>query len=548
MNPPQQPATTPAPADPRQQVLEHVKSGTNVLVTVSENPSVDQLAAAIGMTLLLNKLGKHATAVFSGQIPSTIQFLQPEKTLEKNTDSLRDFIIALDKSKADKLRYKIEDKFVKIFITPYHTSLSDKDLEFSQGEFNVDVVLALGVKKRDDLDKALVEHGRIFHDATVICVNDLAGADLGSINWVQESASGLSEMMVGLAEDLKTEQQPKLVDQQIATCLLTGIVAQTDRFSNAKTSPQTMALAAKLMNAGANQQLIATKLQPPEPDPKPQEKEINTEPPKPTGPPAPATPEAPKVIVQPPVGQPKPPKPPKPVVKPEPKPEPEPEKPKETQDGALLVPHDGITGEGVAYSNEPDENIAKIHIDTEGVLKRVADEDSSAPTSKKAEPAEPATQPASESNPDNRKILDQPPTLGGDMSASTQPQGQEGGSDPLTLPSVKGPTLNHGQPSTQSTAGLPAETPKVENDNTLSDIEKAVNSPHLREVDEHPAIDPNGLPRSIVGEDKGLPAEQTAGTAYPAPPPPVPPPITITPPPPGMSPDNLSNPNSGAPL
>ena len=53
---------------------------------------------------LLNKLGKHATAVFSGQVPSTIEFLQPEKTLEKNTDSLRDFIIALDKSKADKLR------------------------------------------------------------------------------------------------------------------------------------------------------------------------------------------------------------------------------------------------------------------------------------------------------------------------------------------------------------------------------------------------------------------------------------------------------------
>ena len=41
-----------------------------------------------------------------------------EKTIEKNTDSLRDFIIALDKSKADKLRYKVEDKFVKIFITP----------------------------------------------------------------------------------------------------------------------------------------------------------------------------------------------------------------------------------------------------------------------------------------------------------------------------------------------------------------------------------------------------------------------------------------------
>ena len=34
--------------------------------------------------------------------------------------SLRDFIVALDKSKADKLRYKVEDKFVKIFITIFN--------------------------------------------------------------------------------------------------------------------------------------------------------------------------------------------------------------------------------------------------------------------------------------------------------------------------------------------------------------------------------------------------------------------------------------------
>src|ERR1035441_6390335 len=120
----------------KQQVIDRLKQATNVLVTVSSNPSVDQLAACIGLTLVLNKNGKHATAVFSGQVPSTIEFLQPEKTIEKNTDSLRDFIIALDKSKADKLRYKVEDRVVKIFITPYRTTLGEKDLEFSQGDFN----------------------------------------------------------------------------------------------------------------------------------------------------------------------------------------------------------------------------------------------------------------------------------------------------------------------------------------------------------------------------------------------------------------------------
>src|ERR1700759_5173000 len=133
------------PAQAKQQIAERVKQANKFLVTVNSNPTVDQLAACIGLTLLLNKLGKHATAVFSGKVPSTIEFLQPDKTLQKNTDALQDFIISLDKNKADKLRYKVEDDVVRIFITPYHTSLSEKDLVFSQGDFNVEAVLALGV-------------------------------------------------------------------------------------------------------------------------------------------------------------------------------------------------------------------------------------------------------------------------------------------------------------------------------------------------------------------------------------------------------------------
>ena len=154
----------------KQQLIERINTTNNILVTVSNNPTVDQLSAAIGLTLFLNKIGKHATAVFSGEVPNTLEFLKPENTIETNTNSLRDFIIALDKSKADKLRYKVEDKVVKIFITPYKTSLGPNDLIFSEGDFNVDVVIALGVKKREDLDTAITAHGRILHDATVFSV------------------------------------------------------------------------------------------------------------------------------------------------------------------------------------------------------------------------------------------------------------------------------------------------------------------------------------------------------------------------------------------
>ena len=239
-------------------IVDKIKKSTTILVTVSHDPSVDALAAALSFSLMLNKIDKSATAVFSGTVPPAITFLQPEKNFEGTVDSLRDFIIALDKAKADRLRYKVEGDVVRIYITPYKTDLSERDLEFSQGDFNVDLVIALGVEKQSDLDNAISAHGRILHDATVATINNRdIKSSLGSIDWSDSKASSLCEMLMSLSEALGD----KLLDEQIATGLLTGIVAATNRFSNEHTTPRVMTMSAQLMAAGANQQLIAEKLQ-----------------------------------------------------------------------------------------------------------------------------------------------------------------------------------------------------------------------------------------------------------------------------------------------
>lgn len=248
----------PTDQNPKQLIVERIKNASNILVTVSRSPSVDELAAALGLTLMLDKMDKVATAVFSGELPKAIEFLEPGKTFEENVDSLRDFIIALDKTKADRLRYKVEDDVVRVFITPYKTTISEADLTFSQGDFNVDLVVALGVDKREDLDAAITAHGRILHDAVTVTINTSPEkASVGEVDWIDDTASGLSEMLMSLSEAL----QPGLLNEQIATAILTGLVSTTDRFRNEKTSPKVMTMAAQLMAAGANQQLIAEKLE-----------------------------------------------------------------------------------------------------------------------------------------------------------------------------------------------------------------------------------------------------------------------------------------------
>ncbi len=234
---------------------EKIKNSENILVALSRNPSVDEMSAAIGLTLFLDSLQKHTTAIYSGKTPDALEFLRPDKTFETNTASLQDFIIALNKDKADHLRYKLEGDFVKVFITPYKTTITEKDLDFSRGDFNVDLVLALNVPSAGDLDEALAEHGRIMHNATAVDITVGTPGRFGEIEWSDPSASSVSQMVAELIFGLKPEDTT--LDVDIATALLTGIVAATQRFSNDRTSAAALNLASKLMSLGADQQLIS---------------------------------------------------------------------------------------------------------------------------------------------------------------------------------------------------------------------------------------------------------------------------------------------------
>lgn len=235
---------------------EKIKDSENILVALSRNPSVDEIAAAIALTIYLDGIQKHTTAIYSGKTPDTLAFLRPEDTFETNTASLQDFIIALNKEKADHLRYRLEGDFVKVYITPYKTMITEKDLEFMLGDFNVDLVLALNVPTAADLDEALSEHGRIMHDASAVDITVGAPGRFGEIEWSDPNESSVSEMVANLIFFLQPNDMP--LEKDVATALLTGIVAATDRFSNAQTTSETLQLASKLMSMGADQQLISS--------------------------------------------------------------------------------------------------------------------------------------------------------------------------------------------------------------------------------------------------------------------------------------------------
>lgn len=248
-----------AQSDFIRKIIDKINNSENILITLSRDPSVDELAAAIGLTMYLDGIQKHATAIYSGRTPDTLKFLQPDATFERSTDGLQDFIIALNKEKADHLRYKLEGDFVKVFITPYKEPITKDDLSFSYGDYNVNFVIAINVPSASKLDEALREHGRIMHDASAVNITTGVPGRFGEIEWSDPAASSLCEMVADLIFALQGSEDTPL-DPDIATALLTGIVAATDRFSNDHTNSDTLSLASKLMSMGANQQLITSNI------------------------------------------------------------------------------------------------------------------------------------------------------------------------------------------------------------------------------------------------------------------------------------------------
>lgn len=235
-------------------VAEKIANSKNILIATSGDPSVDELAAAISLSLFLDRLGKHAIAIHSGDIPKALGFLNPGDIFETDADVLQDFVISIDKEKADHLRYKLDGDFVKVFITPYHDKITAEDLQYSYGDYNVDLVLALNVDNGVDLDPALREHGRIMQDSTVVNITTGNPGKFGEIEWNNKRSSSISEMIADLLCNASGDAK---LNSEEATALLAGIVASTDRFARPNTVSTTMQIASQLIENGANPQLVA---------------------------------------------------------------------------------------------------------------------------------------------------------------------------------------------------------------------------------------------------------------------------------------------------
>lgn len=243
---------------PKQQVSELIRQANTILLVTGREPNNDQLASLVALQAILAKLGKNVHAIVTDELPKIGVALDTTK-VSRDLQGIRDFVVSLDLSnvEVDKLKYTIEDGKLNIIVTPHQGNFTAADASYSYGAYQLDLVIALGVPSLAKLDRLHEANPTIFDGIHLINLDyHRINESYGSVNLVDQSSASVAEILVSITESLGQG----LIDAHIATAMLAGIMASTNRFSAPNTTPKAMTVAAQLMAAGAKQQEIVKAL------------------------------------------------------------------------------------------------------------------------------------------------------------------------------------------------------------------------------------------------------------------------------------------------
>src|SRR3989338_3400654 len=243
-----------------QQILETIERSKQILLTFRQNWSVDSVTAAVALAAGIERMEKaHTIAVSGFQLPANLKFLPGAEKVRPALDSMRKFLIklALRNTEIEEFTYDIVDGSLHIAITPRKGFFAPADVGTAPSEWRYDLVIVLDTPDLESLGSFYVEHPEFFYSTPIINIDHTTHNEhFGRINMVDVTASSTAEVVA----ELLAQWDPKLMDETVATALLTGITAETESFRLPSVSPKTLSLASQLVSLGAKREEIVANL------------------------------------------------------------------------------------------------------------------------------------------------------------------------------------------------------------------------------------------------------------------------------------------------
>jgi len=250
-----------------QQIFEQIKKAKSILITFSSIWNGDNLSSALSFYLFLKKMGKNVEVVSAKteeknpgeRAGKVFSFLPAFNEIKRTVRNSNKFTISLNTrdTKIKKIGYRVEENALKLIITPKKGSFSGEDVKTETKNGKYDLIITLDTRDLDSLEKTFQENTTLFYDTPIINIDHHGGnEEYGQINLVQINAVSTSEILFSLFDSY----DGNLIDSDIATCLLAGIISKTKNFKTANITPDTLAATSQLISQEARRDEIIEKL------------------------------------------------------------------------------------------------------------------------------------------------------------------------------------------------------------------------------------------------------------------------------------------------
>jgi bifunctional oligoribonuclease and PAP phosphatase NrnA len=119
------------------------------------------------------------------------------------------------------------------------------------------LIICLGINNLESLGDVYDKNIEFFYKTPIINIScNPANEDFGQINLVDINLSTVSEIIYKIIK----EEVDVVINENIATNLLTGIIIKTKNFKNPDLTPETLAAASSLISLGARREEIINQL------------------------------------------------------------------------------------------------------------------------------------------------------------------------------------------------------------------------------------------------------------------------------------------------
>lgn len=236
-------------------VRDLLETSENIGIAVGRDPGIDEMAGALSLYLALIQEGKKVTIASPENPIVKVSSLVGIDKVKKGFDADQgDLTVTFPykEGEIEKISYTLEDGKLNILVKAGSQGLSfdENNIEYKRSSGAPKLVFVVGTRRLSDL-------GRVFspealkHSTVVNIDYRQDNQGFGDISLVNENMSSVSEIVTSLLSSLGLK-----IDMDIASNLMSGIIAGTENFQSPNTSSLAFEMAAQLMKNGAVRQVV----------------------------------------------------------------------------------------------------------------------------------------------------------------------------------------------------------------------------------------------------------------------------------------------------